>query len=56
MDNTENNKTPIGDLGKFGLIYHLAKKAKTENKKIEAEKLLRYLIQNWWNKDLSKFE
>jgi thiamine-monophosphate kinase len=32
MDNTDNNKTPIGDLGKFGLIYHLAKKAIKGNK------------------------
>jgi DNA-binding MarR family transcriptional regulator len=38
------------------IIKKLREEAKTENKKIEAEKLLRYLIQNWWNKDLSKFE
>jgi thiamine-monophosphate kinase len=31
MDTTENNKTPIGELGKFGLIDHLTKKVKPVN-------------------------
>jgi thiamine-monophosphate kinase len=32
MDNTENNGTPIGEYGKFGLISHLAKNVITRNK------------------------
>ena len=32
MDNTENNNTPIGEFGKFGLISHLAKRVITGNK------------------------
>mgnify|MGYP001792651875 FL=1 len=32
MDKTENNNTPIGEFGKFGLISHLAKRVITGNK------------------------
>jgi thiamine-monophosphate kinase len=32
MTTTESGKTPIGDLGKFGLIDHLTKDAKLKNK------------------------
>ena len=32
MENNENKNTPIGEFGKFGLINHLAKSARKENK------------------------
>jgi thiamine-monophosphate kinase len=32
MENEKNKNTPIGKFGKFGLIYHLAKSARKENK------------------------
>lgn len=32
MNDTQNKKTPISELGKFGLIDHLTKKAKLENR------------------------
>lgn len=32
MDNTENKRTPISQLGKYGLIDHISKTARNENK------------------------
>ena len=32
MDKSESKNTPIGELGKFGLIDHLTRKARKENK------------------------
>jgi thiamine-monophosphate kinase len=32
MEETEKNKTPIGDLGKFGLIFHISETARKKNK------------------------